>query len=32
VATSESNGSPLLAYRWVDTDAALTDQLNLERD
>jgi gentisate 1,2-dioxygenase len=23
-------GSPLLAYRWVDTDAALTDQLELE--
>jgi gentisate 1,2-dioxygenase len=25
-------GSPLLAYRWVDTDAALTDQLDLERE
>lgn len=23
-------GSPLLAYRWQDTDAALTDQLSLE--
>jgi gentisate 1,2-dioxygenase len=23
-------GSPLLAYRWVDTDAALNDQLELE--
>ncbi|HET9648715.1 MAG TPA: cupin domain-containing protein [Microlunatus sp.] len=23
-------GSPLLAYRWVDTDVALTDQLELE--
>ena len=25
-------GSPLLAYRWADTDAALTDQLELERE
>ena len=25
-------GSPLLCYRWVDTDAALTDQLELERE
>jgi len=24
-------GSPLLRYRWEDTDAALTDQLDLER-
>jgi gentisate 1,2-dioxygenase len=27
-----TEGSPLLAYRWVDTDAALTDQLELERE
>lgn len=25
-------GSPLLAYRWADTDAALTDQLELDRE
>ena len=25
-------GSPLLAYRWVDTDAALADQLALEKE
>jgi gentisate 1,2-dioxygenase len=25
-------GTPLLNYRWVDTDAALTDQLELERE
>lgn len=25
-------GSPLLAYRWADTDAALADQLELERE
>jgi gentisate 1,2-dioxygenase len=25
-------GTPLLNYRWVDTDAALTDQLELEAD
>jgi gentisate 1,2-dioxygenase len=25
-------GSPLLNYRWVDTDAALTDQLQLETE
>lgn len=25
-------GSPLLCYRWEDTDAALTDQLELERE
>ncbi|MGI5489780.1 cupin domain-containing protein [Microtetraspora malaysiensis] len=25
-------GTPLLCYRWVDTDAALTDQLALERE
>ncbi|HET8601800.1 MAG TPA: cupin domain-containing protein [Segeticoccus sp.] len=25
-------GSPLLAYRWADTDAALTDQLELEAE
>ncbi len=25
-------GSPLLCYRWVDTDAALTDQLDMERE
>lgn len=28
----ESQGSPLLRYRWVDTDAALTDQLELEAE
>ena len=28
----ESQGSPLLRYRWADTDAALTDQLELEAD
>lgn len=28
----ESQGSPLLRYRWVDTDAALTDQLDLEAE
>jgi gentisate 1,2-dioxygenase len=27
-----SEGSPLLRYRWEDTDAALTDQLELERE
>ncbi len=27
-----SEGTPLLCYRWVDTDAALTDQLELERE
>ncbi len=27
-----AEGSPLLAYRWVDTDAALIDQLDLERE
>jgi gentisate 1,2-dioxygenase len=25
-------GSPLLAYRWADTDAALTDQLELDHE
>ena len=29
---AESQGSPLLRYRWADTDAALTDQLELERE
>ena len=29
---SPTPGSPLLCYRWVDTDAALTDQLELERE
>ncbi len=28
----ESQGSPLLRYRWADTDAALTDQLDLEAE
>ena len=28
----ESQGSPLLRYPWADTDAALTDQLELEAD
>jgi gentisate 1,2-dioxygenase len=28
----ERQGSPLLRYRWVDTDAALTDQLDLEAE
>jgi gentisate 1,2-dioxygenase len=28
----ESQGSPLLRYRWVDTDAALADQLDLEAE
>ncbi len=27
-----TEGSPLLCYRWADTDAALTDQLQLERE
>lgn len=27
----EQAGSPLLSYRWEDTDAALADQLDLER-
>lgn len=27
-----SEGTPLLRYRWEDTDAALTDQLELERE
>ncbi|TCO32470.1 gentisate 1,2-dioxygenase [Kribbella steppae] len=27
-----AEGSPLLCYRWADTDAALTDQLELERE
>ncbi|GGK66443.1 cupin domain-containing protein [Ornithinimicrobium pekingense] len=28
----ESSGSPLLRYRWADTDAALADQLDLEAE
>jgi gentisate 1,2-dioxygenase len=27
-----TQGSPLLAYRWADTNAALADQLDLERE
>lgn len=27
-----TESTPLLAYRWTDTDAALTDQLELERE
>jgi gentisate 1,2-dioxygenase len=27
-----TEGSPLLCYRWADTDAALTDQLQLDRE
>jgi gentisate 1,2-dioxygenase len=29
---AESQGSPLLRYRWADTDAALTDQLEMEAE
>jgi gentisate 1,2-dioxygenase len=29
-APAPGRGSPLLAYRWIDTDAALNDQLDLE--
>lgn len=28
----ERSGSPLLRYRWADTDAALTDQLDMEAE
>ena len=31
-APGTTTGSPLLNYRWVDTDAALTDQLELEAE
>jgi gentisate 1,2-dioxygenase len=31
-APATTTGSPLLNYRWVDTDAALTDQLELEAE
>lgn len=31
-AIGESEGSPLLSYRWEDTDAALADQLALETE
>lgn len=30
--TGEINASPLLAYRWVDTDRALAEQLALEQE
>ena len=29
---SRQEGTPLLCYRWADTDAALADQLQLERE
>ena len=32
VSGSVQHNSPLMAYRWVDTDAALQDQLTLEAD
>lgn len=31
-ASRRSAGTPLLCYRWEDTDAALSDQLRLERE
>jgi gentisate 1,2-dioxygenase len=31
-APGSQPGTPLLSYRWVDTDAALTDQLELEAE
>ncbi|MFE9693275.1 cupin domain-containing protein [Micromonospora sp. NPDC005806] len=31
-APGQQPGTPLLAYRWVDTDRALTDQLELEAE
>jgi gentisate 1,2-dioxygenase len=31
-AAGGTSGSPLLNYRWTDTDAALTDQLGLEAE
>jgi gentisate 1,2-dioxygenase len=32
IGVQTGTGSPLLAYRWVHTDAALRDQLELERE